>query len=86
MNLNILNQKIKKKIFNAITCESLDILDKTYLHKNHSSHQRNKFHLKLIIKSNELKKINKIDANKKIYRILSDEIKDYIHSIQIQLI
>jgi len=31
----------------------------------------------------ELKKYNKIQATKKIYNILDEEIKQYIHSIQI---
>jgi stress-induced morphogen len=37
----------------------------------------------LKIESIELKKLSKIDATKKIYNILGDEIKKYIHSIQI---
>ena len=31
----------------------------------------------------ELKKMNKIDSNKKIYKILDKELKEFIHSIQI---
>ena len=34
-------------------------------------------------KSEELSKFNKVQATKKIYKILNDEIKKYIHSIQI---
>ena len=41
------------------------------------------FHLKLTIKSLELKKVNKIKSTKKIYNILDEELKKYIHSIQI---
>ena len=41
------------------------------------------FHLKLTISSKELKKMSKLDATKKINNILKDEIKNYIHSIQI---
>ena len=37
----------------------------------------------ITIKSNELSKINKIVATKKIYSILDLELKDSIHSIQI---
>ena len=42
-----------------------------------------KYHIKLKIESIELKKLSKIDATKKIYNILGNEIKKYIHSIQI---
>ena len=48
--------------------------------------EEGKFHLKVTIKSYELKEINKIESNKKIYKILTEEIKEYIHSIQILII
>ena len=32
-----------------------------------------------------LKKMNKIESNKKIYKVLDKELKETIHSIQIQL-
>ena len=86
MDIKTLNLKIKKKIFNSISCQSLSIEDKTFLHEKHKSHSKNKFHIKLIIKSKELKLLNKIDSNKKIYSILSNEMKEYIHSIQIQIL
>ena len=35
----------------------------------------NKFHLKIIIKSEKLKSMSKIDAHKEIFSILKDEIK-----------
>jgi len=31
----------------------------------------------------ELKNMNRIESNKKIYKILDKELKEYIHSIQI---
>ena len=61
----------------------MNIEDKTFLHKNHKTHQDGKFHLKLSIKSSESEKINKIKLTKKIYSILDEELKKYIHSIQI---
>ena len=59
------------------------IEDKTFLHKNHTGHESNKFHLRITIKSEELKKFNKIESNKKIYKILDEELRNYIHSLQI---
>ncbi len=41
------------------------------------------FHLKLIINSDELKKLNKIESNKKVYKVLDQEMKEHIHSLQI---
>tara|TARA_B100001996_G_scaffold266056_1_gene207771 strand:+ start:19 stop:279 length:261 start_codon:yes stop_codon:yes gene_type:complete len=83
MEVNQLILLVKKKIEKNILIQNILIKDKTYLHTNHSSHTLGKFHLELIIESKELKKYNKIQATKKIYKILDNEIKNYIHSIRI---
>ena len=83
MNINDLIAIVKKKLQNQIALESISIEDKSFLHKNHKGNQEGKYHLKLIIVSQELKKMNKIESNKKIYKILDQELKEFIHSIQI---
>ena len=83
MNINNLIAIVKKKLKNEIVIEKIDIEDKSFLHKNHTSNQEGKFHLKLIINSDELKKLNKIESNKKVYKALDKEMKEYIHSLQI---
>ena len=50
---------VKKKIKSKISVEDIEIEDKSFLHKNHSGNQPDKFHLKIKIKSNELKKMGK---------------------------
>jgi BolA family transcriptional regulator, general stress-responsive regulator len=83
MNINELIAIVKKNLQNQITIKEIFIEDKSFLHKKHPGHQEGKFHLKLTISSLELKKMNKIDSNKKIYKILDHELKNYIHSLQI---
>tara|TARA_Y100000996_G_scaffold391237_1_gene353069 strand:+ start:456 stop:716 length:261 start_codon:yes stop_codon:yes gene_type:complete len=83
MNINELISIVKKKLLDEINIESIQIEDKSFLHKNHSGNQQGKFHLKLVIVSNELRNMNKIQSNKKIYKILDMELKEFIHSIQI---
>ena len=83
MDINNLIAIIKKKLISEIKIEKIEIEDKSFLHKNHTGNQKEKFHLKLIINSDELKDLNKIESNKKIFKILSDEMRDYIHSLQI---
>ena len=85
MDINELITIVKKKLHNEINIESLKIEDKSFLHKNHPGNQNGKFHLKIIIFSKELSSMNKIESNKKIYKILDKELKDSIHSIQILL-
>ena len=85
MNINELIAIVKNKLKTEIVTQDLKIEDKSFLHKNHKGHQEGKFHLKIIIKSNELAKSSKIVSTKKIYSILDLELKKYIHSIQILL-
>jgi BolA family transcriptional regulator, general stress-responsive regulator len=83
MNINDLIAIVKKKLQSSIVIEKIEIEDKSFLHKNHSSHQVGKFHLKLKINSLELKKLNRIESNKIVYKVLNQELKEYIHSLQI---
>ena len=83
MDINELITIVKKKIEDQVLIENINIEDKSFLHKNHKNNQVGKFHLKISLKSEQLKKMNKIDSSKKIYKILDEEIKLYIHSLQI---
>ena len=83
MDINDLIAIVKKKLTNQIRIDSIKIEDKSFLHKNHSGNQKDKFHLKIILNSNELMGMSRIESNKKIYKILDKELKETIHSIQI---
>ena len=85
MDINELITIVKKKIENEIVVENIKIEDKSFLHKNHPGNQENKYHLKISIESKELKKMGRIESNKKIYKLLSEELKSFIHSLQILL-
>ena len=83
MDINELIAIVKNKLLNQINIESINIEDKSFLHKNHKGNQKGKYHLKVTIFSEELKRMSKIESNKKIYRIIDQELKEFIHSIQI---
>ena len=85
MDINELIAIIKKKLSDQINIQKIEIKDKSFLHKNHKGNQEGKYHLKLNIVSDELKNMNRIESNKKIYKVLDKELKETIHSIQIQL-
>ena len=85
MNINKLIAIVKNKLETKIIIQELKIEDKSFLHRNHKGHQEGKFHLKLIINSEELAETSKIDSTKRIYNILDLELKEHIHSIQILL-
>ena len=86
MDINQLTKIVKKKILDNKIIEDVELEDKSFLHKNHKSDNPNKFHIKLKIKSKALKNMSRIDSNKFIFRLLDEEMKNYIHSLQILFI
>ena len=83
MDINELIAIVKKKLADQIDIGSIKIEDKSFLHKNHSGNQEGRYHLKITLNSSELKALSRIESNKKIYKILDKELKEYIHSMQI---
>ena len=86
MDINDLIAIVKKKLQNQINIESIKIEDKSFLHKNHPGNQKDKFHIKITLESSDLKKLNKIESNKRIYKVLEQELNKFIHSIQILIL
>ena len=83
MDINELIAIVKNKLTDQINVESIKIEDKSFLHKNHTGNQEDRYHLKIILSSSELKALSRIESNKRIYKILDKELKEYIHLIQI---
>ena len=86
MEINSLIKILKDKLKKNFTINNLEIEDKSFLHKKHKNFDKNKFHIKLTIESSELRKISSIEANKKIYSVLKNEMNRSIHSLQIIIV
>ena len=85
MEINKLIEVVKEKITKEITLQEINVEDKSFLHKSHKNNLPNKFHIKITIISDELKSRKKIESTKRIYKILENELKNYIHSIQLSI-
>ena len=86
MEINNLIKILKEKLTKNFTVNNLKIEDKSFLHKKHQNFSKDKFHIKLTIESSELKKISSVEANRKIYGILKNEMSANIHSLQIIIV
>ena len=82
--MNFFDQ-VKEKIIKKINPEDIILIDNTNLHIKHKLFEVDKFHLKLIIKSKKLKKMDKIMAHKEIFSVLRDEMKNKIHALEIEI-
>ena len=82
--MNTFKLLIKKKLVDAFKASKVEIIDNTSKHKNHKHFQEDKFHLKIIIESEYLKSLNRIDAHRKVKQILKEEFKN-IHALELKI-
>ena len=82
--MNLFDQ-IKEKINKKINPENVTLIDNSNFHIKHKSFDSNKFHLKIIIKSEKLRSMSKIMAHKEIFSILKDEMNNKIHALEIEI-
>ena len=82
--MNLFDQ-IREKINKKINPEDIILVDNSSLHTKHKSFDPNKFHLKIIIKSEKLRNMDKIAAHKEIFSILKDEMNNKIHALEIEI-
>ena len=78
-------EEIKIKLKKNIKLEEIDVVDNSHLHSKHKFFDKNKKHLKIIIKSNFLKNLNQIESHKKILEILKDDLSEKIHALEIKI-
>ena len=78
-------KEICDKLKNEIIIEDIEIVDNTYKHKGHKFYTPEKFHLQLKIKSMYLSSLTRINAQKKIMKILNDDLKNKINALEISI-
>ena len=77
--------EIKDKINKKINTKNIILIDNSSFHTKHKSFDPDKLHLKIIIESEKLKKMNKIAAHKEIFSILKKEMENKIHALEIEI-
>jgi len=82
-----MRQNIIDKITIALQPKFLEVIDESHKHIGHvGSSPNGESHFKIIIKSQQLSKISKIQAHRKIYEILEIELRRKIHALVIEII
>ena len=81
-----LEKTITKKINKNFSPNFFKIINFSDKHKNHFLEDNNDTsHIKLIIVSKDFENLSKIDRERKVHKILSEEISKDIHSIRFKL-
>jgi len=81
-----LEKTITKKINENFSPNFFKIINFSDKHKNHFLEDNNDTsHIKLIIVSKDFENLSKVDRERKVHKILSEEISKDIHSIRFKL-
>tara|TARA_X000001036_G_C20275806_1_gene642273 strand:+ start:153 stop:410 length:258 start_codon:yes stop_codon:yes gene_type:complete len=77
--------EISKKLNKEIAIEDLRIVDNSHKHRKHKFFSPEKFHLQLKIKSLYLNSLSRVNAQKIIMKVLSEDLKTKIHALEINI-
>ena len=77
----MLVEKIESKLNAGLNIHSLEIIDDSHKHANHS--QSSGGHFKVIIVSNDFKDKSLIERHRMVYAILDEMLKKEIHALSI---
>ena len=77
--------EICNKLNEEIEIEDIKIVDNSHKHKGHKSFSPEKFHLHLKIKSLYLNSLSRVNAQKKIMKVLKDDLNAKIHALEISI-
>ncbi len=80
-------ERIFEKISKFIELESLEVLNNSYLHKGHAGDDGTlETHYKVIIKSDYLNNLSRVEAHKMVKKALKEEFDSGLHALEIELV
>jgi len=75
-------ERIQLKLNDALTPESLEVVDESALHAGHAgARPGGQTHFRVKIVSREFEGQSRINRQKSVYRILAEEMSDSIHAL-----
>ncbi len=78
---------IYHKLMEVLSPEYLDVIDDSDAHKGHAGAKPGGgTHFNIIIRAKSLENLGKIDAHRKIYTALGEELKTSIHALSIKIL
>ena len=78
---------IFNKLSDYFSPTHLEVINESHKHKGHSqSPNSGNSHFLIIITSDKLQSMSRLDGQRKIYEVLEKEMKNQIHALQIKII
>ncbi len=78
---------IKKKLMENLGLKNVKVFNNSNLHRNHSSSPKSgNSHFKIIIYDKDFNNLSRLQSHQKIYKCLSEEMNNFIHALEIEII
>lgn len=82
-----MEDKIRRKLAENLNPSQLEITNQSHLHAGHSGDDGSgESHFHVRVESNALSGLSRIEAQRRIYAILAEEMKSGIHALSISII
>lgn len=76
---------IEKKLKKEFQPQFLEVINKSHLHRGHLENETGETHFEVLIGAEELKKIGRIQAHRKINSLLKEEFENGLHALEIKI-
>ena len=78
---------IKKKLMENLGLKNVKVFNNSHLHRNHSSSPKSgNSHFKITIYDKDFNNLSRLQSHQKIYKCLSEEMNNFIHALEIEII
>tara|TARA_B000000441_G_C21603400_1_gene267212 strand:- start:396 stop:650 length:255 start_codon:yes stop_codon:yes gene_type:complete len=78
-------EKIEKKIFQELKPTRFELIDESHLHAGHvGARPEGETHFRLSISAQELSGKSLLDKQRRIYKILKEELEGPVHALSIE--
>ena len=78
---------IYKKLYTNFKPSSLKVENESHLHKNHSqSPKGGNSHFYVEIKSSVFNNMSRLQSQRRIYKVLENEMKSFVHALRIKIL
>ena len=86
-NIMSVSTTIKKKLVEAFKPTRIDVIDESHLHAGHvGARPEGETHFRIIISSDLFSGKTRIEKQRKIYKVLADELSGPVHALSIETI
>jgi len=87
MNVMRMEEKIRVKLEKALDPRRLEVVNESHLHNGHAGDNgTGETHFRVVVAADKLNGLSRVAAQREIYRVLGDEMKNGIHALSINIL